>query len=155
MAMHEVERAMLNIGIDDGMLAAALAVREKVGRKSIAGVTRGKTISLCLIAKNEEDNLPKCLFSAAPAVDEIIVIDTGSTDRTKDIATAFGAKVYDYEWNNDFSAARNESLSRASGDWIFILDCDEVISQRDYVALRKLVDSKKMDQLMLSLLEIT
>ena len=54
MAMHEVERAMLNIGIDDGMFAAALAVREKVGRKSIAGVTRGKTISLCLIAKNEE-----------------------------------------------------------------------------------------------------
>ena len=72
------------------------------------------------------------------------MIDTGSTDRTKDIATAFGAKVYDYEWNDDFSAARNESLSRASGDWIFILDCDEVISQRDYVALRKLVDSKKI-----------
>ena len=143
-AMYEIERAMTAFGIDDGMLSAALAVREKVGRKSITGATKGKTISLCVIAKNEEDTLPKCLFSAAPAVDEMIVIDTGSTDRTKEIAEAFGAKVYDYAWNNDFSAARNESLSRASGDWIFILDCDEVISQRDYVALRKLVDSKKM-----------
>ena len=65
------------------------------------------TISLCMIVKNEEINIERCLLSIKPAVHEMIVVDTGSTDRTKDIAKACGAKVYDFEWTNDFSAARN------------------------------------------------
>ena len=75
--------------------------------------------SLCVIARNEEANLSACLASAADLVHEIIVIDTGSTDRTKEVAASFGARVFDFPWCDDFSAARNESLRHATGDWIF------------------------------------
>jgi glycosyltransferase involved in cell wall biosynthesis len=68
-------------------------------------------------------------------IDEIIVVDTGSTDRTKDIATALGAKVFEFSWKNDFSAARNFSISQAKGDWILVLDADEVISPLDHASL--------------------
>jgi glycosyltransferase involved in cell wall biosynthesis len=72
-------------------------------------------------------------------VDEMIVVDTGSTDRTKEIATAFGAKVFDFPWSNDFSAARNFSLSEAKGNWILVLDADELISPIDHPALLNLI----------------
>jgi glycosyltransferase involved in cell wall biosynthesis len=84
-------------------------------------------ISLCMIVKNEERCLKECLESAAPFVSEIIVIDTGSSDRTKEIAKACGAKVYDFPWCNDFSAARNESMKYAKGKWIIWLDGDDVL----------------------------
>ncbi len=71
-------------------------------------------------------------MSVKPLVDEMIVVDTGSTDRTKKIARAFGAKVYDFAWTDSFSDARNFSLSKASGEWILVLDADEVISPSDY-----------------------
>ena len=64
------------------------------------------TISLCMIVKNEEKNLERCLSSYAPLMDEIIVVDTGSTDRTKEIAARFTEKIYDFEWINDFSKNR-------------------------------------------------
>ncbi|MFQ5620945.1 MAG: glycosyltransferase [Candidatus Nanoarchaeia archaeon] len=92
-------------------------------------------LSLCLIVKNEEGDLPRCLTAAAGVVDEIIVVDTGSNDKTKAIAKEFGAKVFDFEWRDDFSAARNESLKHATGDWILVLDADEAIFKGD---LRKL-----------------
>jgi glycosyltransferase involved in cell wall biosynthesis len=98
-----------------------------------------------MIVKNEESNLGQCLLSVEPLVDEMIVVDTGSTDRTKEIAKAFGAKVYNFEWTHDFSEARNMSLSKASGDWILILDADEVLSRKDFVTLRKLAHKKKYD----------
>jgi tetratricopeptide (TPR) repeat protein len=82
-------------------------------------------VSLCLIVKNEEANLPDCLASAAGLVHEIIVVDTGSTDRTKEIAAQYGARVFDFPWCDSFAAARNESLRHASGEWIFWLDADE------------------------------
>ncbi len=82
-------------------------------------------ISLCMITKNEEEFLGKCLESAKEVLDEIIVVDTGSTDKTKEIAKSFGARVYDFEWRDDFSLARNESLKYSSGDWILVLDADE------------------------------
>lgn len=82
-------------------------------------------ISLCMIVKNEEDNLPGCLESVRGLVDEIIVIDTGSNDRTVLVAESLGAKVFSVPWEDDFAAARNESLSRASGNWILYLDADE------------------------------
>ena len=67
------------------------------------------TISLCMIVKNEEGTLARCLASAAGAVDEIVVVDTGSTDRTKEIAARFTDRIYDFQWIDDFSAARNAS----------------------------------------------
>jgi glycosyltransferase involved in cell wall biosynthesis len=82
-------------------------------------------ISLCLIAKNEAANLPACLHSAAGLVDEIIVVDTGSTDRTKEVAAGLGARVFDFAWCDSFAAARNESLHHATGDWILWLEADE------------------------------
>src|SRR5690242_15059907 len=82
-------------------------------------------ISLCMIVKNEEASLATCLQSAADLVNEVIVVDTGSSDQTKAIAARFGARVHDFAWVNDFSAARNESLRQASGEWIFWLDADE------------------------------
>ena len=142
-AMHEIEQAMLDIGIDDGMLEAALGIREKVGIKEIDNTAKNKgSLSLCMIVKNEEQHLTRCLLSAQPAVDEMIIVDTGSTDRTKDIARAFGAKVFDFPWTNDFSEARNYSLSKASGDWILVLDADEVISSLDYAAIEKIIKKK-------------
>ena len=91
-----------------------------------------------MIVKNEEPHLAKCLMSVKPVVDEMIVVDTGSSDRTKSIAAALGATVFDYPWTNDFSEARNYSLSKASGDWILVLDADEVVSPLDQGMLRKI-----------------
>ena len=142
-AMSEIEQAMLTFGIDDGILAAALAVREKVGAKEIDRSVKRPSISLCMIVKNEEEFLPKSLFAAENLVDEMIIVDTGSADRTKDIAKAFGAKVYEMDWRDDFSEARNMSLSKASGDWILVLDADEVIASRDFAELGALVGKKK------------
>ncbi|MBE6055738.1 glycosyltransferase [Clostridium sp.] len=88
-------------------------------------------ISLCLIVKNEEETLLKCLDSAKNIAQEIIIIDTGSTDRTKEIALNFTDKVYDFTWCNDFSKARNFSISKASNDWILVLDADEVVTDFD------------------------
>lgn len=85
------------------------------------------TLSLCMIVKNEEAALPSCLSSVKDVVDEMVVLDTGSTDGTPEIAREFGARVYHFEWCNDFSAARNESLKYVRGDWILVLDADEML----------------------------
>jgi tetratricopeptide (TPR) repeat protein len=82
-------------------------------------------LSLCMIVKNEEKNLPRCLDSAKPYVDEIVIVDTGSEDRTVEIAASYGAKVAYFQWCNDFAAARNYALSLVSGEWILVLDADE------------------------------
>ncbi|HEY9622842.1 MAG TPA: glycosyltransferase [Crinalium sp.] len=82
-------------------------------------------LSLCMIVKNESANLPRCLASAQPFVDEMIVVDTGSQDDTVAIAQQFGATVSTFEWCDDFAAARNFSLAQANGDWILVLDADE------------------------------
>lgn len=85
-------------------------------------------LSLCMIVKNEEANLESCLSKVAPFVDEIIIVDTGSKDRTKAIASEFTDKIYDFVWCNDFAKARNYSISKASNDWILILDADEFVN---------------------------
>lgn len=77
------------------------------------------SVSVCLMIRNEEAALPGCLQSIAGLADEIVVVDTGSTDRTKEIAARFGAKVFDFAWCDDFAAARNECIRHATGDWIF------------------------------------
>ena len=97
------------------------------------------TLSLCMIVKDEEEMLPRTLEAIKPAVDEMIVVDTGSTDRTVEIAESFGAKVLHHEWTGDFGEARNISLEAATGDWIVWLDADEVLVSEDAAELRKLV----------------
>lgn len=84
-------------------------------------------LCLCMIVKDEEATLPLCLGGVKDVVNEIVVLDTGSSDRTPEIAREFGARVYDFEWCNDFSAARNQSLKYVQGDWVLVLDADEVL----------------------------
>lgn len=98
-----------------------------------------------MIVKNEERALPQCLSVHQYLVDEIIVVDTGSTDQTKTIASSFGARVFEYEWTQDFSAARNFSLQKATCGWILILDADEIISPIDHSRLRNLAQTAQMD----------
>lgn len=142
-AVQLIEEAMVAFGTDDGIVSAALAIRDKIGPKTIQKTSKSKgTLSLCMIVKNEEEHLARCLFSVEPMVDEIIVVDTGSTDRTVDIARAFGAQVYDFAWTNNFAEARNFSLSKAAGNWILVLDADEVISRIDHGALIDIVKRK-------------
>ena len=137
-AMQDIRKAMITFEINDGILSAAQAVLDRFNAQEIKDVEKKPALSLCMIVKDEEDCLARCLMSAIPVVDEIVIVDTGSTDRTKDIAKVFGAKVYDFEWNDDFSEARNFSLSKATGDWIFVLDADEVLSPIDYSELKNL-----------------
>lgn len=102
-------------------------------------------LSLCMITKNEEQDLPRCLESASPFVDEIVLVDTGSTDKTTEIAIGYGAKLIGFEWINDFSAARNESLGHATGDWILVLDADEIIAEKDFEKIRELITNNDAD----------
>lgn len=96
----------------------------------------GQSISLCMIVKNEEDSLYKCLTSVKGLVDEYIIVDTGSTDRTKEIASAFTDKIYTYHWDNNFSAARNYSIQHATGNWILVLDADEYVESKNFHELK-------------------
>lgn len=96
-------------------------------------------LSLCIIVKNEELALPKCLNSVRNVVDEMVVLDTGSTDRTLEIAREFGAKVYQFEWCNDFSSARNQSLKYATGEWILVLDADEMLVPEIVLTLKQAI----------------
>ncbi len=93
-------------------------------------------LSVCVIAKNEEQFLAQCLRSVKDAAAQIIVVDTGSTDRTVEIAKAHGAEVHSFAWCDDFSAARNAALERATGDWILILDADEELPPDQHAALQ-------------------
>jgi tetratricopeptide (TPR) repeat protein len=96
-----------------------------------------------MIVRNEEENLPACLRSAADLVGEIVIVDTGSADRTKEIARQFGARVFEFPWIDDFAAARNESLRHATGDWVFWLDADDRVDERNRMRLRSLFASLK------------
>jgi glycosyltransferase involved in cell wall biosynthesis len=92
-----------------------------------------------MIVKNEEENLPRCLNSVANVVDEIIIVDTGSTDRTVEIAKSYGAKIFNHPWEGSFSKARNYSLKYATCDWILYLDADEELSKEDAPRLKEIV----------------
>lgn len=101
-----------------------------------------KTISACIIAKNEEKCLERCLESLENVVDEIILIDTGSSDSTVEIAKNFGAKVYFEKWEDDFSKARNKSLDYATKDYILCIDCDEYLVGKEWRHLKNKLDDK-------------
>lgn len=101
------------------------------------------TISLCMIVKNEEDVLARCLASVQDLVDEIIIADTGSTDATKEIAAKFTDHLYDFPWIDDFSAARNFAFSKASMDYCMWLDADDIIIDQDragFLELKQTLD---------------
>jgi glycosyltransferase involved in cell wall biosynthesis len=99
----------------------------------------GLTVSLCMIVKDEEAMLPRSLAAVADYVDELVVVDTGSSDRTVQIAESFGAKVLHHEWDGDFSAARNVGLDAATSDWLMYLDADEVLVEGEGERLRELL----------------
>ncbi|SFL58251.1 Glycosyltransferase involved in cell wall bisynthesis [Paenibacillus sp. 1_12] len=99
------------------------------------------TISLCMIVKNEKDTLERCIQSVKNAVDEIIIVDTGSTDHTKEIAMNWTSHVIDFEWNHNFSAARNRSFTEATMDYILWLDADDVLLAEDLNKLLHLKES--------------
>ncbi len=99
-------------------------------------------ISLCMIVKNEAKFIKNCLEIASNYVDEIIIVDTGSTDNTLDIVKDFNCKVSYFEWCNDFSKARNFSISKASYDWILILDADEFIDVIDFEKIKEFTQEK-------------
>ena len=114
-------------------------IPEEVSAAPLPG--RRPKISLCMIVRDEERVLDACLRSAAPWVDEIVVVDTGSTDRTVEIAASHGARVEHFAWCDDFSAARNESLRYATGDWILWLDADDTLPWRSGEAIRQSVET--------------
>ncbi len=101
-----------------------------------------KRLSLCMIARDEAGFLEQCLSSVRGLVDQIIVVDTGSADTTPEVAQRHGAQVLSAQWQGDFSAARNLSLEPATGDWVLVLDCDEVLAAADHARLRALLRSQ-------------
>jgi glycosyltransferase involved in cell wall biosynthesis len=96
------------------------------------------TLSLCMIVKDEEQVLARCLDSVRDVFDEIVIVDTGSTDQTKQIAERYTQNIYDFNWNDDFSAARNESFARAAMDYCMWMDADDILLEADRQALLQL-----------------
>jgi glycosyltransferase involved in cell wall biosynthesis len=113
---------------------------EKLARSSHTEIMHDTRlhISLALMARNEEAHIERCLKSASGLAAEMIVVDTGSTDRTKEIAITCGATVLDFPWVDDFSAARNRALEAANGKWILVLDADEYLPPSSVQAIRAL-----------------
>ena len=107
-----------------------------------------KGISVCMIVKNEERSLSRCLDSIKDIADEIIIVDTGSTDKTIEIAESFNARIYHFDWINDFSAARNESIKYANYNWIFLIDADEVLEKDSKNEIQSLEKNHKHPSLL-------
>ena len=104
------------------------------------------TLSLCMIVKDEAENLPRALASVRDLADEIVIIDTGSGDATPTIAEAAGAKVNFLMWGDDFAVARNASLDQATQDWILVLDADETLTPEGHDFIRSIKEERTMGQ---------
>lgn len=104
-------------------------------------MSKNTTISLCMIVKNEEETLERCLKSVEKVVDEFIIVDTGSTDGTKDICKKFNAKIYDFKWIDDFAAARNFAFSKATKNYILWLDGDDYFTDENIERFVKLKEN--------------
>ena len=133
-ALSACEHFLARFGVDGRVLELAAGLRRNPGARSFT-----PTVSLCMIVKNEQRYLAQCLASVKPIVDELIVVDTGSTDHTLSIARVFGATIYHFDWTGSFSDARNYAISKANGKWILIMDADERISSRDYDGFRAVI----------------
>ena len=130
----------VNLPLPPGARARLKAVegRLRVVAKRTATLPAPGRISFCMIVRDEEEMLPDCLASVRDGVDELIVVDTGSTDRTVEIAESFGATVLHVPWTGDFSAPRNAGFDAATGDWILWLDADERLEEGDAERLHEL-----------------
>lgn len=103
------------------------------------GKARALKISTCYIVKNEAENLAKSIKSLKTQVNEIVVVDTGSTDNTITVARKLGARVYSFPWQENFSKARNFALSKAKGDWLILLDADEYFTAKTAGNIRQVI----------------
>ncbi len=119
---------------------------EKIGK-----LPGDPSLSACMIVKDEEEFLPQCLDSIKDVVDELIIVDTGSTDRTVEIAESYGARVYHHPWKGSFSEARNHSIKYATCDWILQIDADEKLEAGDIPALRAALRYKKYNSVLVAL----
>ncbi len=102
-------------------------------------------LTLCMIVKNEQADLARCVESVTPIIDDLVIVDTGSDDNTVDVAESLGARVCHHRWTNDFSAARNAALGYVAEGWALCLDADEMISPRDHPRIRALIDDDRID----------
>lgn len=109
---------------------------------------KAPTLSLCIITKDEEKNIARCINSVKDIVDEIVVVDTGSKDKTVEIAESLGAKVIHTKWEDDFSKARNTAIENAKSDWILFLDADEVVKREDAAKILPLLDDDTVEAYM-------
>lgn len=103
------------------------------------------TISLCMIVRDEENSLTLCLNSVKDIVDQMVIVDTGSKDKTIQIAKIFGADIYQFQWCNNFAEARNESIKYATGDWVLWMDADETLDPRSIPELKEITHEKNKD----------
>ncbi len=117
-------------------------------------VTNRPTVSVCMIVKDEEEFLEGCLFSVRDIADEIILVDTGSTDRTIKIAESFGCKIFHQKWEGNFSKHRNYSLEQASSDWLFVIDADERLVEKDIPKLKECLQRTEFDLLSLTVYNV-
>ncbi|MBU4009168.1 MAG: glycosyltransferase family 2 protein, partial [Proteobacteria bacterium] len=127
--------------------------KKKKNKSTIAAVKHSKKplISVCLIAKNEEKYIDQCLSSVKKIADEIIFVDTGSTDKTVEIARKYTDKIYVHPWNDSFSEARNHYLEYATGEWIFQIDADEELVKEDIPIVSKAVQDGTIDAVMVQI----
>jgi len=122
-------------------------------RPHISEMKRDKpSLSVCMIVRNEDENLENCLESVKEVADEIIIVDTGSTDGTIDIARRYTDKVFSHPWEENFSKARNQSLAYATGDWIMIIDADEELVKEDLPNLINALEDKGIDTIMVQVI---
>ena len=126
--------------------------------KKVTAQSKSKLkITACYIVKNEEKNLSRSIESLKTAVDEIVVVDTGSTDKTIEIAKSYDAKVIETTWNDDFSTPRNLAIENASGDWIVFIDADEFFNSEFGIRnakLRKQLANTKVDAIFILRIDI-
>jgi len=122
--------------------------------RAAPGSGRAATVTACIIGRNNESTLSACLDSIRPWVGQIVFVDTGSEDRTPEIARAAGAEVYFFPWVDDFAAARNESLRYARGDWVFWMDTDDSIDEINGARLRALVAGPHPPELLAFVLQV-
>lgn len=115
---------------------------------------KGPSISLCLIARDEERWLPGCLASALPWVDEVVLVDTGSSDRTVAMAQARGARVFHHPWAQDFALHRNQALDQARGDWVLWLDADEELEPASAPLIREVVSQPGIDSVYVEIIHL-
>ena len=99
------------------------------------------SISLCMIVRDAEETVGRAIKSALAVVDEVVVVDTGSADNTRLIVEGYGARVVEHDWNDDFAAARNAGIEAAYGDWILVLDADEILESIRPVEVGRLLSN--------------